>query len=570
MADYTLATNKAKSVGSSGGLQADLISPGGGANVAAASIASGAGQIRYTPSNIPQAVENQTSKGIQHFLGVTAEAAFNYQERESTFFADALVSAFTEKANALLHGTTDEKGNFVGGYSSKTKRDAVDGYGDFSDQLQTLHDDALLSAEPRVQQKALFKIASAKNAARNKATTHRNTELGVAQEEQKFQERLDVARLINLYPGIMTTPDPLTGASLKDRYLNTFSDKAKGMESWFDTLVDIGKQRYIAGSKPGPDGIPNVAAGLASADEFLQQVAGPELLYSPKHLRQYEASLQQWGQEAQNTEYRIREYQFKLKKRADEIKHNANNNQFRIDRLTMGPKPPGFYFEEAAKGNLNPVQANNLEKLDSGRLDETTDPDLLADTIGQLRLYLLRGGVDEEGKDMTKFWNSVPGINRDGDIVLQKVWDARNSENFERDFSEASDVINARVISKSAYSFGDATGLEKEVNRYYSEYRYSDNLGHYEALSKALKIIPNPIVKDWENIPLILKGGVPRPSKVEDFDTLLLSLGTLANSTGPDAINREEYFKRRIQYNGARMALIEEIELQAIIDKRNN
>jgi len=243
MAQFTLATKQPGRAGSSGGLKADYIQAGGGSRINAAQIAPGAANIKYTPANIPQTVENQVGPGVQHLMSVTAEAAFRYQERESSYFAKEAVASYQDKAIAAYQGTSDAQGNFQPGYNSLKGKAAVEGFDTYVDGLEQAFYEDLENLDPRVRQKAIFEMQTVKKNLRTKAASHRLTEFNALEEEQRFKNLQLLQDEMQAAPESVFQPNQ-AGMTLPMRARKNFDTDEEYTKWWGDTMKATVENQY--------------------------------------------------------------------------------------------------------------------------------------------------------------------------------------------------------------------------------------------------------------------------------------------------------------------------------------
>ena len=240
---YQLSNQKLSAPSSSRGLKAGSIRAGGGATLATARINPGAGQVKFMPAKIPQAVEDQTSAGIQHFMGTMSEAAFRYDERESTHFAKEAVNRYTTKVSELYSGSLQPNGKYSKGYSSTTGNPAVLGYSGYDEQLSKLFDEEMGALEPRVRQKAMFDMASVKESFKDEGAKHRLKQQTAVEEQEKYKSIKRTATLMAQAPDSIYTPDA-SGMTLKQKLYAEFDTPEEADKAWYSLVKDVNEGIY--------------------------------------------------------------------------------------------------------------------------------------------------------------------------------------------------------------------------------------------------------------------------------------------------------------------------------------
>ena len=294
MAEFTLATQRVQQ-GRPGKLSPQLLPAGGGAaaNLRAGQIDPNAGNIGFTPAPIPKMVEDQTSKGIQAFMGATAEAAFKYEQREATFIANDAALKYGEAARRAYGGYEDANGNFVPGYSHAQGDSARLAYPTFQQKLDESMQDMLDKLEPRVKQKAILQMQSTKNQYMAKGATHRVTQMKLAEAEQRTYRKSAVVRELALDPtwvipldkkGTLKTYNKITGKNIVQEFFDNYISMEEAQKDWADTLRQVTEMIY------------HERHDVAGARQFLQHVAGPQMIAAGQigPLTTLQSSLRGW------------------------------------------------------------------------------------------------------------------------------------------------------------------------------------------------------------------------------------------------------------------------------------
>lgn len=413
--NYLLSRERAVNAGSAGGLRAPKSRPfGGGRGIQASQINPTIATIGFQPASIPKTVENVTSKGIQYFMQTTADAAFNYEQRESTFLANEAGLKFQEEARKLYGGYTDPNGNLVPGYASSKGIMAKPAYDEFRNALDERSQSMLSEMEPRIKQKALLQIQATKNQYLNRAATHRVTQLGKAQEQQRFRQRTGIAAELSadsslLYPDKNTGLLPIdsNGTTVKQRFLNTFSDDKKALEEWWNLIAVVNKKIFLetantpltADSPVGreKERYSNIQNAYQKATKFAEEIGKREQAGSPLHIMQTEASIQKWYGEsirASNASVqRVNSLEILArKKRYREgaqilVENNVDPNS--------PPLPPEFltYLLEKDRADPKVIQAYNDRHYK--RINEMAREDVVNNYERVMTAAAVRGGLTE-------------------------------------------------------------------------------------------------------------------------------------------------------------------------------
>jgi hypothetical protein len=275
MAEFTLATEKAKNPGMTPGLKTNLLP--GGASGAAGRLRPGyidpnAAKIGYTPAPIPERIEDQTSKGLQSFMKATADATFKYAEREATYQATQANSAFIEAARRGYGGYYNERGDFVNGFSSSQGAQAGPAYDAYVQHLDDAFDSITANLDPRAKSKALIQLQSVKNQYLSKASTHRVTQQRLADEQIRVTKRAQVVSKIVASPNLLEPDangnlpvDPLTGLTVVDEFFGQYIKQEKANEDWAKVLRQVTETIYFESKNAG------------AARYFLDNIAAPRM-----------------------------------------------------------------------------------------------------------------------------------------------------------------------------------------------------------------------------------------------------------------------------------------------------
>jgi len=379
-ASYTLATGRSNSGGVTGQLRPSLLrasTRGARGTVKGGQINPRSGNIGFTPYQVPTPVENMVSKGAQYFLGVTADAAFKYEQRESDYFANAAVLRFSEQARKGYGGYYDEQGNFVAGYASSKGILAKPAFEQYKAGLDEVFNSTLENLEPRVRQKALLQMQSVKNQYLSKAATHRVTQMTIAQEQQRFMQRTEISAVIAADPSLLKV-DPRTGRlptdqfgiNIKQRYVSTFNDPTKAAPAWWGMVSVVNKKIYLeAVNKPIKETAPlkieaerynNIRQGLKVALDFANTVGTREMAGSPDAQMKLQAEIKRWNQEAVRTANQYTQRISTIKKNELQQTYDRTDGLLTVDILN--PNNPRFTREQVTAGVLAGTIRNTTAK----------------------------------------------------------------------------------------------------------------------------------------------------------------------------------------------------------------
>ena len=333
MAEFALTNRGLQRSGGSGGLKADTLPTSGGGSRAAIQINPSAGRISVTPVQPPPTVDYTLDKSIQHFMGVAADAAFKYQEREATYFAKEANMQFNEEARKLFHGYEDDDGNFVPGMSSSKLGASGAAYSQYKGALEEKMQSMLEEMEPRVRQKALMQMEATRGTYMNKAANHRASEFQKAEEDQRYRAVQDLTRELTVDPYSYNTPDSVTGTTPKQKFYANFDTLEEADKAWYDTIQQIGEQKYmeIAGSIPlnaTPEVQMQMLNKAAQAGvEYFDSVGKAELASSPKHMNAALGNIKRWNAESTRAFNSSWDIKIKRDKQEREIRHRETGQQ---------------------------------------------------------------------------------------------------------------------------------------------------------------------------------------------------------------------------------------------------
>jgi len=327
-APFTLATGKPRSGTSSGGLKAGKLNAGGGARLNAVQVDTRAGNIGFSAANVPQAVQDQTSAGMQAFMGATAEAAFRFQDRESTYFANESVLNTQQKLDGLIRGSTNESGEFKPGYLSLARGEASKAFPTLKESINKLIQQDLMNLEPRVREKAAIQSQQAGNSAMAIASKHRLVELGKAEEALQYQQLKHMSGAVALDYRKLRVPDA-NGKTIKNRVYEVFASDPEEADKAYYGLVTESLQMIVNQADNFDDGI-KVAEDIFNK-EFASELAGDLGALNATSSFFRTARMQnerfKWNKE---------DRAIKVKERADEIRWDAEEMLIRESTLETG------------------------------------------------------------------------------------------------------------------------------------------------------------------------------------------------------------------------------------------
>ena len=299
---FNLSQTKANTGNVGNGLSARTISTTAGTGRSALQVNPNAGQIGFRPTNLPPVIQDQTSDSIQAFANVAIQAAQNFQDRESTYMASQAAVEFKERARQAYNGHDNpETGAFVPGYVQTKGGTAVNGYSNFKESLEKSMTDMVSKMEPRVQQKALVQMHSTLNSYLGKAATHRSTQLGFAEEQQRAQKLKAINLDIVADPSKIYEVDPGTGMNLKGDFYTQFDEQTKADKAWYDTMAGttslVYQNTYRDVLKQGGSDVQALNTAARQAQLYFNGVAGPEMAPDAEGSARVLAKLKRWNEE---------------------------------------------------------------------------------------------------------------------------------------------------------------------------------------------------------------------------------------------------------------------------------
>jgi len=242
----TLSTQQLRISRGSGGLTPSTIpiSAVGAGSRGALNINPGAGSRTFTPAPIPQAIKDQTSDAILEFMGTAVTAVQGYQQREAEYLANEAALSYTAQLREAYDGHQKSDGTWVPGYSALQGDQTRVGWNLFQGGAEVAMAEMLSDMEPRVKQRAIIKLQSAKNQYLGKAATHRATEMQKAIEAQRYQKVKEIGFQVAADPFMIDYVDPDLRSTMRQRFYSLFTDQKQADEAWFDLMVGSGVKIY--------------------------------------------------------------------------------------------------------------------------------------------------------------------------------------------------------------------------------------------------------------------------------------------------------------------------------------
>ena len=296
MADFKLSSSRLSTTGTSSQIRPSIIpTTKSASSLQAPSIRPAS--TKFTPAPIPKAVQDQTSAGIQKFMGSLTEAAFKYQERESSYQATEMIMAYQEAADAALLGRVQSDGSLQKGYSQTKGAEALGGYSILQGKSEELYKDMLAAAPPAVRQKAYIQMTNIKGNLLNAAAGHRVKQLGEAEQEQKFLRLKQLTFQVAASPGSIDTVIPGTGsATLRSKFYAEHSSQQEADKAWYSLMEDSAQTMFLETESR------LLAAGDSAATEkayqtvqgFYNSIAATEVSSDPEVSGRMLGDLRRW------------------------------------------------------------------------------------------------------------------------------------------------------------------------------------------------------------------------------------------------------------------------------------
>ena len=241
---YQPATQRLEPVTLGGRLSPITLRQGGGANIRAPQVNPNAGNVTFTPMPIPQPVMDNTLAAFGKFTGIAAEAAFKYEDREATVFAEDAKVKYSSEMRDLFFGRAKEDGSYTPGYGDTETVAATKGHGNFEERVQDRYEEILENMEPRVRAKALVGMSAVRATALNRGAKHRVTQLGIYEDAVRFEKRKDAERDLVYTPFDALTPNS-NGKTIKDEFFEGFKTYKEGLPFWQKAVSNAAKSIYV-------------------------------------------------------------------------------------------------------------------------------------------------------------------------------------------------------------------------------------------------------------------------------------------------------------------------------------
>lgn len=475
--NFELSKAKLNTRGKSSGLSPQLlpsssIATGGRSGV---QVNSNAGNRRNTPTNIPGRRQDNAAQGAQNFMQAAANAAFSYEERESTYLAGQASAKYAERLRELYSGYEGPDGTFTPGYEQSKGESAITGYGAFKEQINQEMQTLIEGLEPRVRQKALLQIQSYNNTYLGKAATHRAKELRSSRDDQLEKKRQSIMFDMISDPSKIATADPVTGLSKKGEYKNTFDSQEKADTEWVKAVGSMTELVYHSSYRDAIESDMKEGDALNhafnQANLYVDGVAAPELLSDSdgSSLPDIYAKLKRWKNEGvsalaqqiradNSTSDAIREEAFRqgekeisdANTRGEKLSRDYINTMVQTDRLK--PSIARQYLNdnyEVEMKTTNPmVYAETQEALiEAVTLDPNTN---IRDVIDMFSIRsikerdeLIKFGELVKNPELSPRFNHIYGLSKS----LISITNVLRKENKEAEASQR--VAISGIIAKS-------------------------------------------------------------------------------------------------------------------------
>lgn len=241
--------------------------------------------VNTTPQVNGPTIDEQT---FAEGMNKVAKAAEYYADSIATAKAQQASLAYRGKLFDLFNGKTDENGKVQQGYLSTKGMSAIDGYGEFSKQVDGLLKESLADLPAAARQKAIGSLFEDKQRYLSKAVEHSVQEKNKYVDGLKQAERDSITQELQSYP-----PDALgktiTGADgkqtyvasdLKRRFFSTFDSNefTQANKQWGDQLASIGERIYLDGrGKVDANGVYRIGKGLEDVKVYRDVIGRAEL-----------------------------------------------------------------------------------------------------------------------------------------------------------------------------------------------------------------------------------------------------------------------------------------------------
>lgn len=271
---YRAASTRLEPVTLGGRLAPVTLQQGGGASVRAPQVNPNAGNVTFTPVPVPQPVIDNTIDAVGKFAGIAMEAAFRYEDREATVFADDAKVKYSAEMRDLFFGREEENGRLTPGYGDTQTVAATKGHGSFEERVQDRYDEILENMEPRVRAKALVGMSAVRATALNRGAKHRVAQLEKYKEIVRFEKQKDAERDLVYTPFDALVPDS-NGKTIKDHFFEGFETYKEALPAWQNAVVNTAKSIYVDEDQ-----------GPAAYKLFMDQIGSIELGDSTFHKKQ--------------------------------------------------------------------------------------------------------------------------------------------------------------------------------------------------------------------------------------------------------------------------------------------
>jgi len=451
----TLSTKKLEASRGSGGLSPSLLPAGGGLDrlsLALGQVNPNAANVEFTPAQIPATVKDQVTPALNEFAGRVVSSVWDYQERESEYLANKAYLQYEQALRNKFYGTQDSEGNHIPGYSSTSGDTAVTGYAGFEKFSQEAFSEITSTLEPRVKAKALLKLQSAKGTYLGKASTHRAQGLQQVQESQRYAKQQVLMYDLAANPESYNVPDPVTGQTLKSKFYSSFSTLEDADSAWRNALVDVAKLKYLNTYRQTLSSGARESTALkqarAASQQFVNQVAAPELANAPKHMGVLLADLKRYEEEARAAYVSEETLAIKQAERREKEIQEHNEALLEAD-IIRGNIPSSSYVSDlVVNGSISPEYGRNIKSEYYNDTIKAPDPIQMQELTDQIRenaqrnfkiQYDSAGNIIKES--LKGFYNKVPGVFSEARTILRNYEESLNDPDYRDREKRGSELI---------------------------------------------------------------------------------------------------------------------------------
>lgn len=288
MAEFTLSTRRA--VPQQGG---GALNPGAGTikpstqNAQASLVNPGSGQMTYAPVQVAKPLVDTTTPAFNKFMAVTANAAFRYQDRETSAQAQTLVNRVSEFGDRMYYGYRDLDGTWVKGYEQTKGTDGLRKYSQFEQGFDKFFEENLRGLGEAVKQKAIPNMHSVRSQYMRKASVHKNKLFEEYEEDRKYETFQRVVADAANDPSTLFEA-PKGGASGQAVIYGLAETVEQGDKMFHSALENVVNKMFIDGSaNPEVDEMQAVARVQA----YVNNVVAPNMESDPLRLTKIQESV---------------------------------------------------------------------------------------------------------------------------------------------------------------------------------------------------------------------------------------------------------------------------------------